>query len=36
MIPEVILKKLIIVIESNSRYIAEQWVEQFGEIRYYC
>ena len=35
-IPERILRRLIMVIESNSEYITDRWIEQFGEIRYYC
>ena len=35
-IPDKILKRLVIVLESNSKYFTERWIEQFGEIRYYC
>ncbi len=31
-----ILRKLIRFIEANSKEIEEQWIEHFGEIRYYC
>ena len=35
-IPVRILKKLMRSIEANSGQIIEKWIEQFGEIRYYC
>ena len=35
-IPETILRKLAKVVEGNSEYIIERWIEQFDEIRYYC
>ncbi len=31
-----ILRKLIRFIEANSKEIEEQWIEHFGEIRYFC
>ena len=31
-----ILRKLIRFIEANSEEIEEQWIEHFGEIRYFC
>lgn len=35
-IPERVLKKLIRVIEANSSDIINEWLECFGEIRYFC
>ena len=35
-IPVRTLKKLMRSIEANSGQIIEKWIEQFGEIRYYC
>ena len=35
-IPVRTLKKLMRLIEANSGQIIEKWIEQFGEIRYYC
>ena len=35
-IPEQILRKMIRVIEGNSDYIKEKWMEQFDEISFYC
>ncbi len=35
-IPERVLKKLIRVIEANSSDIINEWLERFGEIRYFC
>lgn len=35
-IPERVLKKLIRVIEANSSDIISEWLECFGEIRYFC
>lgn len=35
-IPEKILKKLIRLIEANSNDIINEWINHFGEIRYYC
>ena len=35
-IPERVLKKLIRVIEANSSDIISEWLERFGEIRYFC
>ena len=31
-----ILRKLIRFIEADSEEIEEQWIEHFGEIRYFC
>ena len=31
-----LLRKLIRFIEANSEEIEEQWIEHFGEIRYFC
>ena len=36
MIPEKILRNLIRIIEANSEYVIEKWVEHFGEIKYFC
>lgn len=35
-IPEFVLRRLIRALEGNIDYITEKWLEQFGEIRYYC
>ena len=35
-IPDRILRRIIRLVEANSREIEERWREQFGEIRYYC
>ena len=35
-IPVRTLKKLMRSSEANSGQIIEKWIEQFGEIRYYC
>lgn len=35
-IPEKILKKLIRLVEANSNDIINEWINHFGEIRYYC
>lgn len=35
-IPEKILKKLIRVVEANSSDIINEWLNHFGEIRYFC
>ena len=35
-IPDRILRRIIRLVEANSREIEERWIEQFGEIRYYC
>ena len=35
-IPERILRRLMKVIEANSRKIIEDWEKHFGEIRYFC
>ena len=35
-IPDRVLRKMVRVIEGNSDYIRDKWIEQFGEIRYFC
>lgn len=35
-IPENVLKKLIRMIEANSADIIDEWINHFGEIRYFC
>lgn len=35
-IPEKILKKLIRIVEANSLDIINEWLNHFGEIRYFC
>lgn len=35
-IPDKVLRKMIRVIEGNSDYIKDKWLEIFGEIRYFC
>ncbi len=35
-IPDRILRRMIRFIEANSGYIKEQWIDHFGEIKYYC
>ena len=35
-IPEKILRKLMSLIEANTERIIEEWIEHFGEIRYFC
>ena len=35
-IPDRILRRIIRLVEANSREIEERWREQFGEIRYFC
>ena len=35
-IPENVLRKIVRFIEANSNEIENQWIEHFGEIRYYC
>ena len=35
-IPDGILRKIVRIIEGNSTEIVEQWIEHFGEIRFYC
>ena len=35
-IPEKILRKLMRIVEANSEDIVEEWLELFGEIRYFC
>lgn len=35
-IPDKLLKKLIRVVEANSTDIINEWINRFGEIRYFC
>ena len=35
-IPDRVLSRLIKVIEANSQQIIDEWLEHFGEIRYFC
>ena len=35
-IPERILRRLMKVIEANSKKIVEDWEKHFGEIRFFC
>ena len=35
-IPDAVLRKMIRVIEGNTKTIVKQWIDQFGEISYYC
>ncbi len=35
-IPDRILHGIVRIIEGNSQQIIEQWVEHFGEIKFYC
>ena len=35
-IPEKILKRLMRMIEANSSDIIDEWLNRFGEIRYFC
>ncbi len=35
-IPEKILRRLMRFAEANSKTIIEEWIERFGEIRYFC
>ena len=35
-IPEKILRKLMRLIEANTERIIEEWIEHYGEIRYFC
>ncbi|MCR5846579.1 MAG: DUF4160 domain-containing protein [Lachnospiraceae bacterium] len=35
-IPDNILKRIIRVVEANSEEIVSQWLEHFGEIKYFC
>ena len=35
-IPDKTLRKLIRLIEANSRLIISEWLDHFGEIRYFC
>ena len=34
-IPERILRRLMMIIETNSAKLIEDWIEHFGEIKYY-
>lgn len=35
-IPDRLLRRLMRVIEANSRKLISDWLEHFGEISYYC
>ena len=35
-IPDKILRKLIRTIEANSTEIIDEWLNRFGDIRYFC
>ena len=35
-IPEPVLRRMIRLIEGNTELIIQQWIEQFGEISYFC
>ena len=35
-IPDKILKNLIKMVEANSTDIIDEWLERFGEIKYFC
>ena len=35
-IPDRILRRIVRLVEANSREIEERWIEQFGEIRFFC
>lgn len=35
-IPENVLRKLIRIVEANSTDIINEWINRFGEIRYFC
>lgn len=35
-IPDKVLRKIIRVIEGNSEYIVEKWIEHFDEVKYFC
>lgn len=35
-IPDKILRKLIRIVEANSADIIDEWLNCFGEIRYFC
>ena len=35
-IPEHVLRRLMRMIEANSDQIISDWIEHFGEIRFYC
>lgn len=36
LIPDRILRRLMMIIEANSKRIVEDWQTHFGELRYYC
>lgn len=35
-IPDRVLRKIIRIIEGNSEYIKDKWIEHFGEIKFFC
>ena len=35
-IPDKLLKNLIRMVEANSSDIIDEWLERFGEIKYFC
>lgn len=35
-IPDRVLGRIIRVVESNSKYIIDEWKKHFGEIEFYC
>ncbi|MDD6326382.1 MAG: DUF4160 domain-containing protein [Lachnospiraceae bacterium] len=35
-IPEKVLSRLIRLVEANSAEIIEEWLNRFGEIKYFC
>ena len=35
-IPERILRRLLLIIEANSGKIIADWLDHFGEIKYFC
>lgn len=35
-IPDKVLNRLIRVVEANSADIVNEWIDRFGEIRYFC
>ncbi len=35
-IPDKVLSRIARVIEGNSGYIIDRWIEHFGEIKYFC
>ena len=36
MIPDRILRRLMMIIEANGKKIVDDWLAHFGELRYYC